>query len=80
MTMDARKPMRPGTRRAFLNGFVAGYRSTCDWHEACRRGWEFRGGWLDGRQFRGCLTPYGARVWLRDTGWFGYRHLDRRIA
>lgn len=78
--MDARKPMRPGTRRAFLNGYVAGFRAICDWHEACRRGWEFRMGWQDGKAHRGAFTPYGARCWLRDTGWFGRRYLDRRPA
>ncbi len=77
MTTNARLPIGPGLRKAIINGYVAGYRASCDWAEASRRGWEFRGGWQDGNAHRGALTPYGARCWLRDTGWFGQRHLDR---
>lgn len=77
MTIDARLPMRSGTRRECINGYVAGFRASHTWSEACKLGWMFRGGWLDGKAHRGCLTPLGARRWLTDTGWFGFRYLDR---
>ena len=80
MTIDARQPMRPPARRDIVKGIIAGYRGTCDYRKAASRSWEFRMGWLDGRRFRGALTPYGLRCWLNDVGWFGQRWRDRRPA